>query len=151
MINRGSGLRPQPRVEHSASKISANEVAIFGGWTDQPTNELWVFNYVDLEWRSTVTSGIQPRPRFRHTSEVINGKLFILGGSDNGEDNVDGARHLSFHELNLETMSWSHPELRGGNPFPRSGHCSSVIGAKSIVIFGGKRNNEVCICSKSQV
>lgn len=145
MINKGSGVKPLPRVEHSACKASSNEIIIFGGWTDQPTNELWFFNFVDLEWRNAITSGIQPKPRYRHTSEILMGKMFILGGSDNGDDNADGARHLAFHELDLSTMTWSHPELRGGNPFPRSGHCSSVIGAKSIVIFGGKRNDEVNI------
>jgi hypothetical protein len=142
-INKGSGLRPQPRLEHAACKIASNEVAIFGGWTDRPTNELWIFNFVDLEWGSATTSGIQPKPRYRHTCETLNGKMYVLGGSDNGADNVDGSKHLGFHELNLQTMEWSHPEIRGGNPFPRSGHCSAVVGAKSIAIFGGKRNNEV--------
>ena len=143
MVNKGIGEKPQARAQHSANKINSNEIAIFGGWTDRPTNELWFFNFVDMEWRRPAASGIIPRPRYRHTSEVVLGKLFILGGSDSGDDNTDGARHLSFHELNLDTMSWSHPELRGGNPFPRSGHSSSVIGAKSIVVFGGKRNDEV--------
>ena len=146
VLNKGTGEKPLARVQHSANKITSNEIAVFGGWTDQPTNDLWFFNFVDLEWKQPAASGIVPRPRYRHTSEVLMGKMYILGGSDRGDDNTDGSRHLSFHELNLETMTWSHPELRGGNPFPRSGHCSSVIGAKSIVIFGGKRNDEVLIC-----
>lgn len=143
MINKGICETPQARLQHSASKVSSNEIAIFGGWTNRPTNELWFFNYVDREWKLPAASGILPRARYRHTSEVLLGKLFILGGSDNGDDNTDGARHLSFHELDLGSLEWAHPELRGGNPFPRSGHCSSVIGAKSIVVFGGKRNDEV--------
>ena len=141
-----SKLRPMARAEHSASKIGTNDVAIFGGWTDRPSNELWIFDYVDLEWREAITNGIQPRPRYRHTSEVILGKLIILGGSDNGEDVCDGTRHLTLHELSLDTMTWAHPELKGGDPFPRSGHGSGVIGAHSIVVFGGKRNDEVLLC-----
>jgi hypothetical protein len=69
--------------------------------------------------------------------------MIVMGGSDNNEDVADGQRHLAMHELNLDTMEWTHPELRGGNPFPRSGHGSSVIGAHSVVIFGGKRSEEV--------
>jgi GTPase SAR1 family protein len=136
---------PRARAEHSASKIpNSNQILFFGGWVDCPSNELWVFDFMDLEWNEFVTSGISPRARYRHTSEILNGKYYILGGSDNAEDVCDGKSYLSIHELNFETLQWYHPELRGGNPFPRSGHSSSVIGAHSIVVFGGKRSEEVC-------
>ena len=109
-----------------------------------PSNELWVFNYVDLEWRRIMDfSGAPAAPRYRHTSEMIGSRLFILGGSDNPEDVADGSSHLDLHEMNLATLTWSHPEIKGINPFPRSGHGSVVIGAKSIAIFGGKRSAEV--------
>ncbi len=74
--------QPGPRAEHSASKIpNTNEIIIFGGWTDRPCNELWKLNYVDMEWRAVVTSGIQPRSRYRHTSEILLGRIYILGQS----------------------------------------------------------------------
>jgi hypothetical protein len=101
---------------------------------------MWTFNFVDMEWRVTISSGIQPRPRYRHTAEVVGTKMYILGGSDNNEDIAEESRGLGIHELNLETMQWNHPTLNGYNPFPRSGHSSAVIGAKSILIFGGKKN-----------
>ena len=40
-------------------------------------------------------------------------------------------------------MEWTHPELKGVNPFPRSGHTSAVLGAHSIAIFGGKRTDDI--------
>lgn len=135
--------KPPSRGEHSACKTNTNEITIFGGWTHRPMNDMWTFNYVDCEWRQVSSSGIQPRARFRHTAEVIGGSMFILGGSETIDDVADGSRHLSLHELNLNTMQWSHPALRGGSPFPRSGHGSAVIGANSIAVFGGKRSNEV--------
>merc|ERR1719487_1104381 len=136
--------RPAGRAEHSAVKISANEVAIFGGWTDRPMNDLWFFNIVNMEWREVHASGIRPKPRYRHTAEVVGGKMYILGGSDNGEDVADTAgTSLGVHVLDLQTLEWSHPNITGGSPFPRSGHASAVIGAHSIVIFGGKLTEEV--------
>ena len=143
LVHGNKASKPPSRAEHSACKTSSNEVAIFGGWTDRPMNDLWIFNYVDMEWKQAATSGIQPRPRYRHTAEVVGTKLFLFGGSDNGDDVADGSRNLGVHELSLETMQWSHPTLRGANPFPRSGHGSAVIGASTVAIFGGKRNNEV--------
>jgi len=145
IVQGGISSRPSPRAEHSACKTSTNEITIFGGWTqDEPTNEVWIFNFVNLEWiKLHDYIGTPARPRYRHTSEVIGSKLYILGGSDNSQDVADGARHLGLHELNLATLEWSHPDIRGVNPFPRSGHGSALIGAHSIVIFGGKRSNEV--------
>lgn len=136
--------KPRARAEHSCCKITANEVAIFGGWADRPLNDLWSFNFVDMEWRVLVSSGIQPRPRYRHSAEFIGNNLYILGGSDNNEDIPEQSRNLGIHVLSLSTMQWSHPPLSGGfNPFPRSGHGSTVIGVTTIAIFGGKYNNQV--------
>ena len=52
-----------------------NEVTIFGGWANKPLNDMWAFNYVDMEWREVVSSGIMPKPRYRHTCEVIGNKM----------------------------------------------------------------------------
>lgn len=143
LIHGSKQSKPAPRTEHTCCKTGTNEVTVFGGWSNKPMNDMWMFNFVDMEWKVSVSSGIQPRPRYRHTSEVIGLKMYVLGGSDNIEDISESARYLGLHELSLETMQWSHPTISGTNPFPRSGHSSSVIGAKSVCIFGGKRNNQV--------
>ena len=82
--------RPLARTEHAALKISTNDVAIFGGWATGPMNDFWVFDTVDMEWREPAISGIRPRPRYRHTCELLGSVLYILGGSDNNEDEPDG-------------------------------------------------------------
>ena len=131
------------------AKPATNEITIFGGWAaaGKPSNDVWIFNYVDMEWCEVATSGIQPKPRYRHTAEIVGSKMYVLGGSDNGTDEAeDGAEYLGIHQLDLETMQWSHPSIRGENPFPRSGHSSAHIGASSVAIFGGKLNNNVSRC-----
>ena len=141
--------KPKARAEHSCCKIGANEVAIFGGWAGRPMNDLWSFNFVDMEWRVLVSSGIQPRPRYRHTAEFIGSNMYILGGSDNNDDIPEQSRNLTIHVLSLTTMQWTHPTISGGfNPFPRSGHGSAVIGTVTIAIFGGKLNNQVMLRRK---
>ena len=143
LVPGGNKDKPHGRSEHTASKIGTNEIAIFGGCTmEGPMNDIWVFNYVDMEWKPLITSGIHPKPRFRHSAEVMNNKLYILGGSCDPKDIADGNKHLGIHELSLDTLSWSHPQIKGVNPFPRSGHASHIIGAHSIGIFGGKKNSD---------
>ncbi len=113
IVHRGSPTnRPIARTEHSATKIDTNEIAIFGGWTGRPASDLWIFNYVDMVWVEPVISGIRPKGRFRHTSEIIGKTLYILGGSDNIDDIADGCRNLNIHALDLNNMEWSHPEIR---------------------------------------
>lgn len=149
LLHGTSAQKPVPRAEHAAVRTGANDVLIFGGWagehngaeSSRPLNDLWTFHIVDMEWKQVSTSGIQPRPRYRHRMEVINSKVYLLGGVDNGEDIAETSHPaISFHELDLATMQWAHPTIRGTNPFPRSGHSSSVIGAHSLAIFGGKYN-----------
>ncbi len=102
-----------------------------------------------MEWRVLVSSGIQPRPRYRHTAEFIGSNMYILGGSDNNDDIPEQSRNLTIHVLSLTTMQWTHPTISGGfNPFPRSGHGSAVIGTVTIAIFGGKLNNQVMLRRK---
>lgn len=143
LVHGSKESKPMARAEHSACKTGTNEITIFGGWAGKPMNDLWAFNFIDMEWRVTVSSGIQPRPRYRHTAEIVGNKMYILGGSDNNDDVAESSRNLGIHELCLDTMQWSHPAITGSNPFPRSGHSSAVIGAKSLAVFGGKRNKEV--------
>lgn len=148
MVHGSKETKPVARAEHAAARTGTNEVTIFGGWSgDHALNDLWTFNFVDMEWQPVSTSGIQPRPRYRHTMEVIGNRLFILGGSDNIDDIAEtSSAHLAtIHELDLATMQWRQLSVSGVNPFPRSGHASAVIGARSIAIFGGKKNNTVTL------
>jgi hypothetical protein len=69
--------------------------------------------------------------------------MYILGGADWGDDVVNGRGYLGLHVYSMESNQWSTPTLTGDNPFPRSGHCSAVVGAKTIVVFGGKKNSQV--------
>ena len=69
--------------------------------------------------------------------------MFVLGGCDTIDDICEGRTGLGLSVLSLDSCRWAHPELRGADPFPRSGHSSAVIGAHSIAIFGGKCNAEV--------
>ena len=122
-------------------KVSANKVMVFGGYTkaSRVTNDLWSFDHQDMEWTEEIVSGIKPKARYRHTAECVGSKMFVLGGVNNGEDDVSLCQHIGLSVLDLSTLQWSHPVLKGSaGLFPRSGHCSCVVGSHHIAIFGGK-------------
>ena len=145
--NKNKNDKPNARTEHSCSKIGTNEVAIFGGWTEGdkkgPSKELWAFDTNAMTWRVIVASGIQPRERYRHSSECVGSKLYICGGSDNGSDCAARAMHvLGVSVLDLDANEWTHPEINGESPFPRSAHSSAMVGSMTMAIFGGRRSDE---------
>ena len=142
-----SKIRPPSRTDFSMVKVRTNVCMVFGGYTsdNRVVGDLWSLDYQNLEWKEEAVSGIKPRPRYRHTSEVIGNKMYLLGGVDNGEDDATQSKGSTFstiNVLNLDTMEWSQPQLTGDNPFPRSGHASCVLGSTHIAIFGGKLRSD---------
>jgi len=66
----------------------------------------------------------------RHTSVIVGDKVFTFGGFD-GTSN--------FYELgvlDLNTMEWNYPEVRGRPPIARTNHTAAVVGSK-MYIYGG--------------
>lgn len=156
---------PLPRAEHTATKTNTNEVTIFGGWIgstagriggestidNEYTNDIWTFNVIDREWKRVLTQGESPMGRCGHTAEFIQNKLYILGGRASvGPNSNISQNRLGLAVLDYSDMRWDYPNFTmkhiggsGGSNnssiFPRFGHSSATIGAKSLLVFGGIR------------
>lgn len=63
---------------------------------------------------------------------VGEGKVVIFGGSGDG----DGNYLNDVHVLDVKTMTWSSPEVKGEVPAPRDSHVAVAIGNK-MFIYGG--------------
>ncbi|XP_033017320.1 host cell factor 2 [Lacerta agilis] len=143
-----AGLPPCPRLGHSFS-LYGNKCYLFGGLANESedTNNnipRYLNDFYELElqhgsgvmgWSIPVTKGMLPSPRESHTAVIYcrkdsgNPKMFIFGG-------MSGCRLNDLWELDIETMTWSKPEIKGTLPLPRSLHTANVIGNK-MYIFGG--------------
>ena len=81
-----------------------------------------VLSVIDVEtWVCEVpaTTGLPPGPRFGCSLAVHDGKLWVLGGGF-GHDLARSGHDL--HDvcyLDLATMEWRRPELKGGPDSPR--------------------------------
>ena len=96
-----------------------------------------------MRW-STSPDYAPPGPCNMHTTDYVPelNSLFIFRGGD-------GREYLnSLHQLNLDTMEWSTPTVRGDPPLPRANHSSAVVKQK-LYVFGGwdgnKRLNDIHI------
>ncbi|XP_078159009.1 uncharacterized protein LOC144554569 [Carex rostrata] len=128
-----TGHQPGTRDSHSATVV-AQKMIVFGG-TDgsNKVNHLHVLDFRTREWTKPICKGVPPTPRESHTATVVGeGKIVIFGGSGDG----DGNYLNDVHVLDVKTMTWSSPEVKGEVPAPRDSHVAVAIGNK-MFIFGG--------------
>ncbi|RWS07309.1 host cell factor 1-like protein [Dinothrombium tinctorium] len=145
-----NGPYPCPRLGHSFTLIG-NKVYLFGGLandSDDPKNniprylnDLYVLEMKPysnvMQWELPQTYGTPPPPRESHTAVAYMGpdgktpKLIIYGG-------MSGCRLGDLWQLDINSMTWSKPEIRGlqPGPLPRSLHSATLIGNK-MYVFGG--------------
>ncbi|CAN9508147.1 unnamed protein product [Ophioblennius macclurei] len=141
-----TGSLPCPRIGHSFTLVG-NRCYMFGGLandSEDPNGNVprYLGDFYELElqsvsgaraWNIPDTKGGGPSARESHTSVGYTGlgspKLYIFGG-------MQGCRLDDLWQLDLDTMVWSRPEMRGSTPRPRSLHSANVIGNK-MYVFGG--------------
>ncbi|XP_038219032.1 host cell factor 1 [Zerene cesonia] len=142
------GLPPCPRLGHSFTLLNG-KVYLFGGLankSDDPKNNIpsYLNDLYTLElypnssmtvWDIPLTYGQSPPPRESHSGVAYTDKntgkssLIIYGG-------MSGSRLGDLWVLDVDSMSWSKPELGGAPPLPRSLHTATVIG-HHMYVYGG--------------
>lgn len=142
------GIPPCPRLGHSFTLLNG-KVYLFGGLaneSDDPKNNIprYLNDLYTLElypnssmtvWDIPLTYGQSPPPRESHSGVAYvdrnSGKssLIIYGG-------MSGSRLGDLWVLDVDSMSWSRPELGGPPPLPRSLHTATVIG-HHMYVYGG--------------
>ncbi|CAA0826610.1 Galactose oxidase/kelch repeat superfamily protein [Striga hermonthica] len=131
--HRGGSGGPGVRWGHTCNAIRGGKLLyVFGGYgKDQcQTNNIHVFDTVNMLWSEPVMKGIPPVPRDSHSCTTVGDNLFVFGGTD-------GRRPLNdLHILDTSTNTWILPSVRGDGPEPREGHSAALIG-KRLFIFGG--------------
>ncbi|KAL6549326.1 hypothetical protein OROHE_008443 [Orobanche hederae] len=128
----GSG-GPGMRWGHTCNAIKGGKLLyVFGGYgKDQcQTNQVHVFDTVNMLWSEPTIKGIPPVPRDSHSCTTVGDNLLVFGGTD-------GRRPLNdLHIFDTSTNRWVLPSVRGDGPEPREGHSAALIG-KRLFIFGG--------------
>ncbi|XP_026567193.1 host cell factor 1 isoform X1 [Pseudonaja textilis] len=143
-----NGSTPCPRLGHSFSLVG-NKCYLFGGLandSEDPKNNIprYLNDLYILElrpgsgvgsWDIPITYGVLPPPRESHTAVVYTekdnkkSKLIIYGG-------MSGCRLGDLWTLDIDSLTWNKPNLRGVAPLPRSLHSATTIGNK-MYVFGG--------------
>ncbi|KAM5561012.1 hypothetical protein ABKV19_021900 [Rosa sericea] len=130
-----TGQGPGPRDSHS-TVVLGNNMIVFGGTSgSKKCNDLHILNLMTKEWTRPECGGTPPSPRESHSATLVDDEeLVVFGGSGEGQSLND------LHVLDLKTMRWTSPEVKGDIPVPRDSHSAIAIG-KKMLVYGGDRGD----------
>lgn len=139
-----SGQIPSGRSGHTASLLDAtNELVVFGGVKNNKwQNSVAVLDTMRWRWTMPKIAGDAPRARSYHSATAVpslvdDGSLLVIFGGNNDVESFNTVHVLD--ATNEEgKWSWSHPNVSGTPPSPRTGHCATLLGDnKTILVYGG--------------
>ncbi|XP_072402197.1 host cell factor 1-like isoform X2 [Diabrotica undecimpunctata] len=152
------GPTPCPRESHTSAAYTDKQqnrslLIIYGGTNGSILGDVWFLDTNTMTWCQPKIAGIQPLPRFLHTSTVIGHKMFIFGGfvqtiaqelfSGEISKEVESSKECTniLKCLNLGTMSWDElnvqQETEHDLPCARSSHTAVAIGSR-LHIWSGR-------------
>ncbi|CAG8473683.1 6927_t:CDS:1 [Paraglomus occultum] len=113
-----------------------NYIYLFGGfdqYTDEVYNDLYRLNVAEMKWEDVIyVKGKRPSKRNDHSASLWNGnKLVIFGGMDDEDEYCNDVVILD-----LETMTWERPEVRGYIPQGRAKHSATIYNDKLYIVGG---------------
>lgn len=122
---------PTPRSAFSAGVVNGKLYAIggclrFQGGVTVPTAAVEEYNPETNTWTKKAD---MPTPRLYHSASVVEGKVYVIGGTSNLGRN----KFSTVEEYDPATDTWTR---KTDMPTSRCWHCSSASGGK-IYVFGG--------------
>nr|XP_019705971.1 uncharacterized protein LOC105045009 isoform X2 [Elaeis guineensis] len=128
-----TGQKPGNRDSHSTALVGHKMVVLGGTNGSRKVNDLHILDLRTKEWSKPNYKGTPPSPRESHTATLVgDDKLVIFGGSGEGEANYLNDVHI----LDLKSMTWTSPEVKGDRPAPRDSHTAVAVGNK-LLMYGG--------------
>lgn len=147
---------PPPRIDHTATMILNKYILFIGGvvyshdvtdpagqLTLNPVSmsSLVLFDIPNMKWVNITAGGNIPAPRRGHSAVLSNDNksVIIFGG---GTPDGGQAQLNDVFILELETMRWTAPAIKGVPPKPRKYHKAYLIGDLLLVAFGLAGDNK---------
>lgn len=130
------GKRPSARGGHTAVLVH-HDLIVFGGHSYMGSGKFMYFEdtcVLDLEsntWHKVRTGGDSPSGRYGHSANVVDGKIYVIGGkAESGQSCKD------VYFLDTDSWCWVRVSSATSGPCGRFGHATTVVGSK-IVVSGG--------------
>ncbi|KAI8323486.1 galactose oxidase [Martensiomyces pterosporus] len=130
-----------PCRAHTATAVGHRLFVFGGGDGTRYFNELYILDTKSLVWYKPRVSGQIPSARRTHTCFYYNGYVYLFGGGDGYKALNDLCRVRTEPAPGSGAYEWEAVETKGGRPFPRGYHTSTLVGSQ-VVVFGGSDGQE---------
>ncbi|KAJ2753575.1 hypothetical protein GGI19_003041 [Coemansia pectinata] len=135
-----SGDEVPPCRAHTATAVGSRLFVFGGGDGTQYFADLYVLDTKSYVWTKARPAGVAPSPRRTHTCFHYNGYVYLFGGGD-GHKALNDLWRVRAEPTAQNTFEWEEVETKGGRPFPRGYHTSTLVG-NQVVVFGGSDGQE---------
>ncbi|GBC04885.1 hypothetical protein RclHR1_05920005 [Rhizophagus clarus] len=131
---------PTGREDYGAALLADNNIIYMGGFdgtNELALNEVYLYDTINNNWSTKVTSGIVPSGRDGFSAILgLDGQRVIIFGGTASVNSTDLIPQDSLYELNLINFEWSIPKVSGQIPESRMYHKANVVGNYMVVSFG---------------
>uniref|UniRef100_A0A5S6Q3J5 Kelch domain-containing protein 10 n=1 Tax=Trichuris muris TaxID=70415 RepID=A0A5S6Q3J5_TRIMR len=134
------GEWPTHLVSHSML-LKENVILLFGGGTIpfsyNTSNDLHVLSLNTLTWRRLNCIGTIPTPRYGHAMAIVNGVLYMCGGTDGHEFSMD------VYSLPLRSgkLEWTRHETERN--ITGRYQLAIIPFQNTLIMLGGSNNNQI--------
>ena len=132
---------PESREQFVLTYIGNGDLIIFGGLQAKINSDMWLFNFIQFEWKKMKLSGDDITPRMSHTAVMYNRNVYFFGG-------LCKRLNHRFHP-DVEVLSVDKSEVRSPNlktklymKIPR-GHVAVLIGSQMVVHGGYSEEDQI--------
>jgi N-acetylneuraminic acid mutarotase len=134
-----TGDKPSARSGHTLTAIGT-KLYLFGGgvWNEDEGwvhkhNDIHVLDTETMHWTRPVTTGAAETSTFP-IAWALGGYLFIFGGGSKIQHCVTNDLYV----LDIATMHWSSPDVKGDRPHPRDMGSAAMVGVgRNVYLLGG--------------
>jgi len=113
-------------------------IYFFGGLDgfENPQNDLFKFDLKSETFEKVQTKGNPPKPRYGHTTTLVNGnELYIIGGTN-------GSSYFNdIYIFDLHTKQYHNVDYKGN--FIARAHHTTVLYEMNLFIFGGGNDKKI--------
>ncbi|KAJ2687812.1 hypothetical protein GGH99_003178 [Coemansia sp. RSA 1285] len=135
-----SGDAVPPCRAHTATAVGHRLFVFGGGDGTQYFSDLYVLDTRSYVWTRARVVGAGPSARRTHTCFHYGGFVYLFGGGD-GHRALNDLWRVRTEPDATGAFTWEEVDTRGGRPFPRGYHSSTLVG-NQVVVFGGSDGHE---------
>lgn len=124
------------RINYSVN-LNELKAIFFGGLNEnlQPINTLETYDLTTYNWEKIIPKGPSPQPRHAHTSQVVDNKLIVIGGTNKSDLFIKDQCFYDVWIFDFVDKLWQNYSLQGQVPLYLAYTYSALLSASNYLLL----------------